>query len=678
MDGRGNNLKDVKLVFTTGTPEELVSLSSQIRKTSNAEVVGATTGAFIFRSRVFESGNITHSFDTEGLNLVRVFFSMGDSEKVGREISDRLKSLGVDLSKCILILLSDGTNTDGETLIKTLSENCPEIAIAGGMASAPNPNLQTAVCYNDTLIKEGAVAVLLCGEKLKTFQAYLFDWEEIGDYHIVTEAENSRVFKIDGIPASRFYGKFLGREVEESLPDVGINYPLVYHKGGLKVARACIKKFSDGSLGFSGHIPRGTKVRFSTGVLRGFTPKGEEIRNLKRVAQKSSEIFIFSCIARKNFLRELAELELMLFMNVSNVGFFTHGEFFKKPGGEGLLLNETLTVAGVATEEQNNKVPFIDEDFLYPYKKSEVFKTYSPVFHLLKRTGYELEVIESGLSHTKSCIIILEREPGCRWFCSFVSENSKEILGIDHTLIKSMSINASFVLEKMVYYEDRELVKNAIERVLKLNESEVDFRLVVDGMIKWIRGFTRFFKQENKDILIHVFQDITSDKKVEFLASYDPLTELYNRRILKKLERELKVSSRWNALLFLDIDKFKKINDTYGHEVGDKVLKFVADSIRKSIRKTDVAVRYAGDEFAVFLTDIGSSRKEALEKAISVARRILSRVNDYREAGIDEPVTLSIGIKVFRNMEKLDEIISNADRIMYMAKEKGGNRYETA
>ena len=195
MDGRGSNAKGVKFVITTGTPEELVGLSSQVHKTSNAEVVGATAGAFIFRSRVFDSGNVTYSFNTEGLDLVRVFFSEGDPEKVGMEISDRLKSLGVDLSKCILILLSDGTSTDGETLIKTLSENCPEIAIAGGMASAPNPNLQTAVCYNDTLIKEGAVAVLLCGEKLKTFQAYLFDWEEIGDYHIVTEAEKNRVFK---------------------------------------------------------------------------------------------------------------------------------------------------------------------------------------------------------------------------------------------------------------------------------------------------------------------------------------------------------------------------------------------------------------------------------------------------------------------------------------------------
>ena len=668
----------VKLVFTTGTPEELIDLSSRIHKISNAEVVGATTGAFIFRSKVFETGNITYPLNLENIGLVKTVFSQGDSVKAGREISEYVRNLDVDLSKCILLLLSDGTNTDGETLIEIISESCPEIAIAGGMASAPNPNLQTAVCYNDTLITEGAVGILLCADNLKIFQSYLFDWEEIGDYHIVTEAEKSRVFKIDGIPASRFYGKFLGKEVEESLPDIGINYPLVYHKGGLKVARACIRKFSDGSLGFSGHIPRGTKVRFSTGVLRGFTPKKEEIRKLKEVARKSSEIFIFSCIARKNFLRELAELELMLFMNVLNVGFFTHGEFFKKPNEEGLVLNETLTVAGIATKEENNKVPFIDENLLYPYKRSEIFKTYSPVFHLLKRTGDELEVIESGLSHTKSCIIILEREPGCKWFCPFVSENAKEVLGVDHTAIKAMNIDANFVLEKLIYYEDKEIVRNAINKVLELGESEVDFRMVVDGKIKWVRGFVRFFKQENKDILIHVFQDITSDKKVEFLANYDPLTELYNRRILRKLEQELKVSNRWNALLFLDIDKFKEINDTYGHDVGDKVLKFVADSIRKSIRKTDVAVRYAGDEFVVFLTDIGSSRKEALEKAISVARRILSRVSDYKQTEINRPVSLSIGIKVFKDIEKLEEIISNADRIMYMAKEKGGNRYETA
>ena len=603
----------------------------------------------------------------------------GSSEEVGERISQELvdlKKLGVDLTKCLLILLSDGTNTDGEALIGRISESCQEISVAGGMASARTPNLPTAVCFNGLLITEGAVGILLCDENLKVFQGYLFDWEEVGDYHLITKSEKNRVYTVDGIPAVEFYGRILGKEIENSLPDVGINYPLVYRKKGIKIARACIKRFPDNSLGFAGHLPEGTKVRLSTGTLRGFTSRDRDIRVLKAVARRSEKVFIFSCIARKNFLQDLAEVELALFMNVPNVGFFTHGEFFKRANEEGLLLNETLTVAGVSTEERRNRVPHIDEELLYPYKKSEIFKTYHPIFHLLKRTGNKLEVVETGLSHTKSCIMIFERAPNNRWFCSFVSENSNEILGVDHVSVKSMEVNADYVLNNLVYPKDRRLILSAIDEVKRFGETQVDFRIVVEDKIKWIRGFVKLIKQEDLEILTHTFQDITSEKQVEFLANFDPLTKLFNRRILKEVNKELRVSKAWNAVLFIDIDKFKEINDTYGHEVGDKVLNFVAKVMRESIRKSDVAVRYAGDEFLIILKDVGRNREEAVERAKMVAERILKRVKE--EEVFPFSVSISIGVKVFQNTESLNRAITEADKIMYLAKKKGGNRYEIA
>jgi len=677
-----NKEKEIRVAFATKSPEALQSLCKGIYEKTNIEVIGVTTGAYIVDSQILETGNVTFPIELEGIDTAETFAFEGNAKSVGESIADLildLKKSGKDLSKCWLMLLSDGTLTDGEELIKTISEKCPEIAISGGMASAKSPKEPTAVCLNGKLIREGAVGVLLCGEKLKLFQSYLFDWEEIGDYHLITRSEKNRVYEIDGIPATRFYGKFLGKQVEESLPDIGINYPLIFRKGDIKIGRACLRKFPDGSLSFAGHLKEGTKVKISTGILRGFSSRKKDLGELTSVTRNSERIFIFSCIARKNFLQKLAELELLLFITVPNIGFFTHGEFFKRHNEEGFLFNETLTVAGISTKPVKNRVIFVDENILYPYKQSETFKIFSPIFHLLEKLSREVETVETGLSHTNSCIVILEKEKSCeKWFCTFVSENAKEILGIDYVQIKSKKVNAEFVLNNIVHPEDKKIVREAIKKVKETGTAEVKFRLQVkdDGVEeKWIIAHVKCIRHKDFNILIHSFQDFTSDKQIEMLAKYDVLTKLFNRRILKELENELKSNNEWKAILFMDIDKFKIINDTYGHDKGDEVLKFVAKCIRDSIRKTDIAVRYAGDEFLVLLTELGDSKEEAFKRAKAVAERILTKTKSGKES-IGIPIGLSIGIKVFKSFQDLNQIISAADKTMYSAKKKGGNRYE--
>ncbi len=678
VEWSGVERRGVELLFTTEPPDKLKILCERYNRASGNPVIGLTTGAFILNSKVINSGTLRYPLRSDSSVNFLATFSEGDSESVGREFAEFLKEIknsGIDLSRCLFLLFSDGTNTDGETLIDVISRECPEVAVAGGMASALNPHLPTAVCYNGKLITKGAAGIVICGRDLRIFQGYLFDWEEIGDCHLVTDSEGNRVYRIDGIPATKFYGKFLGEELEKLLPDIGINYPLVYHRNGIPIARACLKKFPDGSLNFAGHLPAGTKVRFSSGNLRGFFSSNEGWKKLETVAKKSQIVFIFSCIARKNFLKKLAEIELIPFMNVPNVGFFTHGEFFKKPGEEGCLFNETLTAAGISTDDVNNNVPTIDENLLYPHKNSEIVRTYFPIFHFLKKIGKELDIIRNSLSRTRSCIIVLEREPGCKWFCSFVSENAEDILGIDHISIKSMKINVETVLNKLVFQEDRKEVIKAIHRANSTGEAEVDFRIIVNDRVRWIRAFVRILKEENTDIVVHTFQDVTNDKEAEFLAIYDPLTELYNRRVLEEISRNIRKVKRWSAALFIDIDRFKKINDLYGHEVGDEVLRYVAECIRNSIRKTDIAVRYAGDEFLVLLFNIGSSRHEAIKKAESVAGRFLKKLKESNRFNLRIPISVSIGVEVFRNVQNLDRVITSADKNMYRAKQQGGNSY---
>jgi len=669
--------RKIRIIFSSGSPQYLNKVCSRRFKESNSPVVGLTVNACIYNSKILSQDDFFYSLNLPRIQPI-VIYAKGNSKKVGTEIAESLLKLQreekLNINDGLLLLLSDGTNTDGELLINRISELCPEIAIAGGMASAEKASNKTAVFCNGELIEEGAVGIFLYNENLRIFQSYLFDWEEFGDYHLITDSKNNRVFTIDGIPAVDFYGEILGEEVKKSLPDVGIEYPLVIRKGNLKIARACIKRFHDGSLAFAGHLTTGEKVKLSAGNLRSFFTHSEELKNLKSVAEKSEQVFIFSCVARKNFLKELAETELLIFKNVPNIGFFTHGEFFKRKNEEGLLLNETLTIAGITKKEVRNPIPNVNERTIYPF--NPLLKDYIPIFHSLRRLSKESSLLKEGLSNTKVCIIILERKRLKEWFCSFVSENVKDILGIEPVEIKAKRISAEFILNNVVLPEDKLRFKRAFNKLLRRGETEVDYRIRRNNEIRWIRSFVKLIHNENTNILVHVHQDITSDKELELMAEFDPLTGLYNRRVLERLDQKLKKKNVYNALFFIDIDKFKQINDIYGHDIGDKVLNFVAKCIENSIRKdNDVALRYAGDEFVVVLHSIGSSKEEALKKTEEIAERILSEVKKG-QAGLPY-VSISIGIKVFKNI-KIRQALTIADKTMYEAKEAGGRRYKIA
>ena len=177
-----------------------------------------------------------------------------------------------------------------------------------------------------------------------------------------------------------------------------------------------------------------------------------------------------------------------------------------------------------------------------------------------------------------------------------------------------------------------------------------------------------------------VKEDITKRKRAEsqlvYLADRDPLTNLFNRRrFLEELEVWLAQAKRYQiqgALLFIDVDNFKYINDTLGHQSGDVLLKTLADLLQKKLRNTDVLARMGGDEFAIILPYV------ELDKAQLVARDILEvmRYRTTADTGAIPVTTASIGIALFPEHGSSGEtLLMCADLAMYMAKEEGRNRF---
>lgn len=197
----------------------------------------------------------------------------------------------------------------------------------------------------------------------------------------------------------------------------------------------------------------------------------------------------------------------------------------------------------------------------------------------------------------------------------------------------------------------------------------------VHSFKKWSQGN---MKQLNivSNIISHGLMKIKAEKEIEFMAYYDRLTGLPNRFLFKeraKLMIDLaKREGNFTAIIFMDLDNFKLVNDTVGHEGGDYLLQEVAQSLTGAVRKTDTVARFGGDEFMIALGDMGSQ-----EDILTIARKIIHLFSaPFNIKGQDFIVTASAGIATYpQGGEDVETLIKNADHAMYKAKGQGKNQY---
>ena len=208
---------------------------------------------------------------------------------------------------------------------------------------------------------------------------------------------------------------------------------------------------------------------------------------------------------------------------------------------------------------------------------------------------------------------------------------------------------------------------------------------IPEGVIVIIGEDSNFFnnKEYEKNILKilinHCATAISNAKMYSFMekrAKVDSLTGLYNHRYLQEqLEKEIVRSERYKenlSFMIMDIDFFKKVNDTYGHPAGDLILKKVSELIKAGLRQTDIASRYGGEEFAAILL------KSDLNKACQIAERIRNSVENYNfiiSGNAKVNVTISGGIANYpSNTDNKKTLIEKADKALYYAKKTGRNK----
>jgi diguanylate cyclase (GGDEF)-like protein/PAS domain S-box-containing protein len=232
--------------------------------------------------------------------------------------------------------------------------------------------------------------------------------------------------------------------------------------------------------------------------------------------------------------------------------------------------------------------------------------------------------------------------------------------------------------------EYREPFRDFIENVLRGNKGKMEFEMIgFKGTHRWMETHSVAMPNDRggPPVMLSITRDITelknSERRLKQLAHFDSLTDLPNRvQFIARLEQTMADADRNERLVgvvFLDLDRFKYINDSLGHGKGDMLLREVAIRLNGTIRRGDTVARLSGDEFALVLADMGH-----VDDAIHVAQKILDVFKQpFLVAGHELFVTASLGITLYPfDDQGAQELLRNADVAMYRAKESGKNNYQ--
>lgn len=674
-------------VFTSKNDKSFIEkLLKELRGVfSKAVIIGSTTSGEIMNGEVSTNKTVLSFTLFEHTTLRSHIVTYQEDEFFsGKALAEAL--IGED-SK-LMIVFADGLNTNGDALLDGIHAVDSKIIVAGGLAGDNGTFVRTYVFTEKGIVLKGAVAVVFDSKILKVYNDYSFNWHRLGKELRITKVKNNRVYTIDNRTAVDTYIHYLGKEMAEDLPAIGIEFPLISVRDGVMVARAVLSKHKDGSLSFAGNLKVGDKVQFGYGDPIEILKYSSNI--LSRIKGKPSEaIFIYSCMARRHFMPDLIDVETLPLQQISpTVGFFTYGEFYTSNSKE--VLNQSMTIISLSESDDA-----IQHNVDLPQSKAKTTTSTNALIHLVNRTTEEM-VQQEVLRETQNTFeMLFEKSPDGIVLIEnnrFIECNQKilDIFGYvsKESFLKTSPLKIfprrqndgsySYIKLKKI----RETVLNrgndAVELVLKKQNKETF----------WADIILTKTSLQGRDIIYVVCRDITQRKEMEFelanqkdifyyQAHHDALTGLPNRVFsMKELKTSLEEATRKNkalTLMFLDLDRFKRINDSLGHDVGDKVLHTVGERIRKSIRKEDMVARLGGDEFLIIIK--GISRYESI---VGEAKRILQLV--------DEPISVehhtlyssaSIGISCYPvDAINADDLLKYADTAMYKAKEEGGNTFQ--
>jgi len=559
--------------------KKIKQVVSQIKKHyPNAKIIGATTDGEIVGNEITQHKIV---INVTLFDKVKIKTLLIKKEAKSFEMAKTFAKKLLSDDSNVLIVFTDGLYTNGEEFVKGIEE-VKKLTIAGGLAGDNGAFKETYVFDGEDIIEKGCVGAVLEGD-VYVHNDYSFNWQGLGKVMTVTKAVKNRVYEIDNKPPAELYKYYFG---EDDVVKIGIQFPLIVDKGGIKVARAVLSQKDDGSLVFAGNIDEGEKVQFGFGDVGTILEKDKVLfEHLKEYEVES--VFIYSCMARRRFLGSYVKKEIAPFAKVANVsGFFTYGEFFSS--GHNTFFNETLTV--LVLSEHDRKVKFEYED-----EKNE-FSVIKPLTRLIKVTSEELTELNEHLQQK-------------------VEEKTKEVLAKNKHL------------EYMFYHNQLTGLPNRFMLDKDLKSYDIYGGLLVD-----IKGFSKindmYGEMVGDDVLRNVGQILNkfapAGTKVYKVGADQFMIVAYEETNFDKLVEEIKEFFA-NELIMVHIE-----DSLIALDVEVRMV-LVRGNFKDIKIKMDLALNYARKHFKDFIEyDESLKLEERLKNELKVLEMVKQAIREDR------------------------------------------------
>lgn len=465
--------------FISGLLEDLTSLLP------DAVIIGTTTDGEILDGKV-SSGKVVLNF-TQFEHTTLQCAGIGHTKEDGYDSGRFLAKELVNDDTKLLIAFVDGLYTNGEMFLDGISSVSQDMKVAGGYAGDNSNFEETFVFTKEGIYAMGAVAVSLDSQHLHIHTDYSFNWHPIGNELTITKAEGNRVYEINGRSAVETYAYYLGEELAEGLPAVGVEFPLIVNRNGENVARASIGKESDGSLIVGGNLYTGEKVRIGFGSSKDILSRSQKM--VETVSKKPSEaIFVYSCMTRKHFMGSEVQKEVLPLQDIAPVsGFYTYGEFFTANKKE--LFNQTMTLVSLSESDTVHDItPDINE------KKVDIAgSSINALIHLINLTSQEAKERTKQLNQSNELSQTLKER------LELALSGSNE--GVWDWNVEQNSVYFSPRWKEMIGYQDDELrdTFECWEKRIHPDDLEATWRDVHKNFYKETEYYENVHRLKHKD-----------------------------------------------------------------------------------------------------------------------------------------------------------------------------------
>ena len=428
-----------------------------------AQIVGASTCGEIMNG-IVTSSKIVISFSFFEHTLINTYFLYPTNGCETDLIENFAKESLNEKSKGIL-LLSNTFEVDTEKILYAFETLYPDLPVFGGGAGDNLNYKDQFVFTNNEISNHGLAIAVFEGDEILITGEYCLSWQTIGKMFTITKADGNIIKEINNQPAALIYKKYLGEGLGNMYENAGLEFPLIFYRDGLEIAREVLDVNSDDSLSLTGHVEIGEKFQFSYGYIDKILNDSNDM--VERVKLSSIEtIFVYSSVARRGLFQDAVNVEIMPLQKIAPVsGFFTHGEFHHTKG-QNKLFNQSMTVVMMSEQDShlqvshgNKKNSKTNGDFF----KGRFFSIIKVLNHLITTVTQELkEAVEELNSSNQKMTSLIEELRLQKRIIESSNQRMLDSIGyakkIQHAILPPTDLVDELLGEHFIFYQPKDIV----------------------------------------------------------------------------------------------------------------------------------------------------------------------------------------------------------------------------